>query len=916
VAARFDAFISYSRAASSTLAVELRNGIERFAKPWYRLRSSRVFLDDASMSANTGLWSTIEGGLTEAEWFILLCSPGSAASQYVTTEIAWWLEHKSADRLLLVLDEGEIFWDAAAGDFDWSRSTAVNRALSTAYAEEPRWVDLSWFEQPESLGASDPRFPERVADLAAAVRFQERDELVGENVRARRRALNLLRGGVIALSALLVASLVATVIAVVNGNAAAEQARIAQARQLAAQAIVASSTDLRLASLLAVEAVRLHDDSQTEAALFQLQNTSPYLVRTLDVGSQVDATALSEDGAVVIGGDDGIVSRWVGAERENLIQLPGPTADVAVDDDHGVVAAVSTEPASVALLSGSTLLEADLAGTPAAAQPPAIVAVSHDGRYVAVSDSSTWTAIYEIGDDALALVGVAAFGGALGFGDDAVTVFQPSVGYWQRLSTVDASVVAQGQVGLAQVTGIAISGDGLVVAGTTDRGIDYNGWRVDHTTTVDSPPDLVATSVIAGTLDVALDSDGGRFATQTEGAIYVSDMRDPSVAPEAPLVLDGSARVNFETLSFVGDSLVNGSGDHALVWNLNAVGRATTQYLAPIPEGCNACNGQLMRLNDSGTALAMTDQNGNSTVAVDLTDGRAVTVSSFSGASWFDDSRLIVYSPGDSALLVLSGPDYTTIDLSIPFALADNATALSIRADGPGGTVSVLDTRGGTWTVDAASGRVLASSTAFAPLFDGPSPAGFDISPDQSTAFMWQYGGPALYVELATGATIYSATDIDGMAYDVSSRLHVFDDAAESTIDPGTGTPGATRPAEIDPFRQVAVGPDGNLVVEGGSTGLVTFLDLDARGAVLGRVPVPVQDQKQTVPAFTRDGTKVVMSLQEMSLSHSPGAVRVIDMTVAGWVRSSCAVAGRDLTPQEWEIYVGTTPPVDLRCDR
>ncbi|MEQ1735671.1 MAG: toll/interleukin-1 receptor domain-containing protein, partial [Rhodoglobus sp.] len=145
MAARFDAFISYSRRASSALAVELRNGVERFAKPWNKLRSSRVFLDDASMSANTGLWSNIEKGLTEAEWFILLASPASAASEYVTTEIRWWREHKSADRILLVLDEGDILWDAVAG--------------------------------------------------------------------------------------LLVASLVATVIAVVNGNVATEQARIAQARQ-------------------------------------------------------------------------------------------------------------------------------------------------------------------------------------------------------------------------------------------------------------------------------------------------------------------------------------------------------------------------------------------------------------------------------------------------------------------------------------------------------------------------------------------------------------------------------------------------------------------------------------------------------------------------------------------------------------
>ena len=56
----FKAFISYSRAASQPLAIDLQNGLERFAKPWYRLRAMRVFRDDSSMAANTALWSSIE----------------------------------------------------------------------------------------------------------------------------------------------------------------------------------------------------------------------------------------------------------------------------------------------------------------------------------------------------------------------------------------------------------------------------------------------------------------------------------------------------------------------------------------------------------------------------------------------------------------------------------------------------------------------------------------------------------------------------------------------------------------------------------------------------------------------------------------------------------------------------------------
>ena len=50
----FKAFISYSRAASQPLAVDLQNGLDASPKPWYRLRM-RVFRDDSSMAANTAL---------------------------------------------------------------------------------------------------------------------------------------------------------------------------------------------------------------------------------------------------------------------------------------------------------------------------------------------------------------------------------------------------------------------------------------------------------------------------------------------------------------------------------------------------------------------------------------------------------------------------------------------------------------------------------------------------------------------------------------------------------------------------------------------------------------------------------------------------------------------------------------------
>lgn len=92
-----DAFISYSRSVSAPLAVDLQVGLERFAKPWNRLRAVRVFRDDSSMAANSALWSTIVSGLADSGWFVLLATPEAARSEYVNNEVAWWVTNKGAD---------------------------------------------------------------------------------------------------------------------------------------------------------------------------------------------------------------------------------------------------------------------------------------------------------------------------------------------------------------------------------------------------------------------------------------------------------------------------------------------------------------------------------------------------------------------------------------------------------------------------------------------------------------------------------------------------------------------------------------------------------------------------------------------------------------------------------------------------
>src|SRR5205823_2866507 len=140
--AGYNAFISYSHALDGQFASALQRALHRFAKPWYRLRAARIFQDKSSLSADPGLWSAIERALSSCEFMLLLASPAAAQSAWVDRETTWWLTHRSATSLLIVVTAGDVAWHR--DDFDWGRTSALPRGLQGRLAEEPRWVDARW----------------------------------------------------------------------------------------------------------------------------------------------------------------------------------------------------------------------------------------------------------------------------------------------------------------------------------------------------------------------------------------------------------------------------------------------------------------------------------------------------------------------------------------------------------------------------------------------------------------------------------------------------------------------------------------------------------------------------------------------------------------------------------------------------
>ena len=124
------AFLSYNQRADGVLAKALETGLEQFSKKWYQRRAFDVFRDATSLGANAGLWQTLLDSLKKSEFYILLASPESAASPWVSDELRYWLDNRGCEKLLIVLTSGQMVWAKGQNDFDWTKTTALNHEVA------------------------------------------------------------------------------------------------------------------------------------------------------------------------------------------------------------------------------------------------------------------------------------------------------------------------------------------------------------------------------------------------------------------------------------------------------------------------------------------------------------------------------------------------------------------------------------------------------------------------------------------------------------------------------------------------------------------------------------------------------------------------------------------------------------------
>ncbi|MEJ2866332.1 TIR domain-containing protein [Actinomycetospora sp. OC33-EN08] len=338
-----DAFISYSHASDREFAPAIHRALERIGKPWYRRRARTIYLDATGLEVTDKLWGTISGVLARARFLVLLCSPGAAKSDYVDQEIRFWLEHHGSETVLVVLTDGTWVWDDETGRLDVEKSTSVPPALSDAFTEPPRYLDLTWARDDTTATLRNAAFRNDIAALAAPISGRSKAEIEGDDLREHRRTVRTARAAAVTLAILLVCALIAALFATINATEAARQRDVATSRLLSMQSSTRADRDPQLATLLALAASEVSPTPEATGAMLTMAEQDSSVVGYLPGHrAQVEAAAISPDGRTFLtAGPADPVRLWDADSREVRAELPANVVAAAEFSPDGRSVAVS-----------------------------------------------------------------------------------------------------------------------------------------------------------------------------------------------------------------------------------------------------------------------------------------------------------------------------------------------------------------------------------------------------------------------------------------------------------------------------------------------------------------------------------------------------------------------------------------------
>lgn len=732
---RYDAFISYNHAADGELAPAIERGLQRLAKPWYRLRALSVFRDMSDTGLSPSLWGTVQRQMAGSRWLIVLACPESAASHWVHQEVSHWCATKGVEQVLIVLTGGDLVWDDAAATFGGG-STALAPDVAALFPSEPLWLDLRWAKSlPAVPSLRHPRFKSEMARLASPIRDLPPDEIESEDLRLHRTARRLARGAVAALVTLAVVASIAAALAVRNAHRAERRAKEALARQLGLESLDMPPSDLDEALLVSAAAGRLDpsgDSSRFRASrtllgrharLVALDRTPDELGR-----ASVRGLAIAPDGSSIAAtvwptGGEPVVVTWSGDGGTAVDLLAAPFVPV-ID----------------LLADGSVITGAmpGVAGVLAVAGRRAIVATDAGARLIdpatddVISEWSGTTTLATIVDDRLAML----VGGRLVMAD-----------------ADDGSELATARPA-APPAAIGVRGDTIVTAGTD--GVtwwDSDGGELrpaDDRRPADGIGSPISIAVGPMFRQALVVGDGGTALVDRERAATASDSVTGGLAvdPSGRYAAVGGTRLTIWDLQRGERVLASDDDVTAMAWSRCDEGRPCRLVTAgEAIDVWEPAIGRQIQLADQSNAQAVDITADGDTV---VTAGWGSTVARWTLTVPIDDTGREVISTGGSAV----GHDEES---------ATTATARDGGIDvvGPNGMVRIDSGPVGTIQLLAGASRLLAEHEGTHTLYDAASGEAIDLDPG-CVGDLWAFstGGQRIVAyRPSDGRTVVCSTD-------------------------------------------------------------------------------------------------------------------------------------------------------------
>jgi len=940
--ATYDAFISYSHAEDRGVARQLQIGVEKFAKPWHRIRASRIFLDSNSLSADPALWSSVERALADSSWFILVASPRAAASPWVEREIRWWLENRSADRLLIVVSDGALQWDHAAGDFDATASTALPPALLGVLKEEPRWVPVPP-RAAASPEASQLDLQETVIDVATAIREIPKEELVGAAAREHRRTLRWVRGAIAVLTVLLVAAVIGGLVALSERSAAIDQAELALSRQIASVSQETANRDLSVSMLLAVEAYKQDPNAQSRAALFAANTASPHLKRFLDAGGKVERLAGTPDGAVVAGLVDGRVILWPEEEGEpqELFHLEDRISSLAISRDGAAVAAAD-EAQGLLWRKKRGLVPLPVP----AGQHTDTVALSPSGETLAYHSESTGfegaESITVAPTSRLAARSIqqseTAYGSTLVLpSEERLLIFDAGSWEWRRISDWRLLRSSDGLMGAHQYAD-AQSADGRFFT-VTNGAKTIPVWSTAEATPDLGESDFGVEAPVTDQSALALSSDGSKIAVAGSEGIYVApvvpaqdgpsdtfEAVEPSDPADRPVQLTGQSGVDYGALAFPGDDsrLLSASGSEIALWDLDQIDRLARTTMVPLDPPCSACEGASIAISPDGRRIAITDGFGTAGFLQNLhgdPERKLLLESELAEYSyglpvWQGDSEFAAYPIEPPA-----GGSEATLPAELPDGVrawpgageGDDNIAVAIAADGE--AVMLVDSHGDVYWQDGETGAVLRRSDGSDSLSLGAESletAALNSSPE----LLATLDQGKVTVEDLSNRKVVGSFDVGRfarLAFAGDRLLVQRQDGALEVWDQRGNDLQRTIPGDGTFAWQPVGNADGSMAARRRSDGSVILVDLETGTQMAAFGTREASSFLRTSVTFSPIREDLYMLSEAPGEEHKGELVRR-DISDEALVEAACDAAGRDLTKSEWRAFIGTEMPSDLSC--